>query len=234
MPTAEFSNTAMGDAAEQIMKVVQKAAKLRDGHPDYLKLAVEIGYLMSTVFATHAMEMLEHLDSVKQSFASAPVWAKIQTDDPQIQQHPLREKAQSITATRPQPNVVVKAATGIAGMAATVKVKPRPKPAKPMPKKTKVAHGSHESQANDAGHTQGKSPPAYTSSQKGNFLCMSCHCCRGGGRLYDLTGKKVAAAFLKDSMGLAAATDPVDDLLMTLHWRHPVMVGYYCFFPIIR
>ncbi|KAG2352095.1 hypothetical protein BDR07DRAFT_1384792 [Suillus spraguei] len=46
MPTTEFSNTAMGDAAEQIMKIVQKAAKLRDGHPDHLKLAVEIGDLM--------------------------------------------------------------------------------------------------------------------------------------------------------------------------------------------
>ncbi|KAG1800549.1 hypothetical protein EV424DRAFT_1352111 [Suillus variegatus] len=101
MPNTEFSNTAMGDAAEQLMEIVQKAAKLRDGHPDHLKLAVEIGDLMSPVFKTHAMEMLEHLDAVQQSFASAPIWARIRTDDPQIQQHPLKEKAHSITIARP-------------------------------------------------------------------------------------------------------------------------------------
>ncbi|KAG2057227.1 hypothetical protein BDR06DRAFT_969437 [Suillus hirtellus] len=81
MPNAEFSNTAMADAAEQLMKIVQKAAKLRDGHPNHLKLAAEIGDLMSLVFKTH-------------------VWARIQTDDPQIQQHPLKEKAHSITVAR--------------------------------------------------------------------------------------------------------------------------------------
>ncbi|KAG1855070.1 hypothetical protein C8R48DRAFT_776471 [Suillus tomentosus] len=127
MPNTEFSNTAMGDAAEQLMKIVQKAAKLRDGHPDHLKLAVEIGDLMSLVFKTHAaMEMLEHLDVVQQSFASAPVWARIRTDDPQIQQHPLKEKAHSITIARPA--ATAKTSTSISSAPVLVKVKPKPKP----------------------------------------------------------------------------------------------------------
>ncbi|KAG2087895.1 uncharacterized protein F5147DRAFT_658832 [Suillus discolor] len=132
MPNAEFSNTAMGDAAEQLMKIVQKAAKLRDGHPNHLKLAVEIGDLMSLVFKTHAaMEMLEHLDAAQQSFASAPVWARIRTDDPQIQQHPLKEKAHSITIAKP--TAAANTSTTISGMPAPAKVKPKPKPM-PMPK----------------------------------------------------------------------------------------------------
>ncbi|KAG2096501.1 uncharacterized protein F5147DRAFT_778294 [Suillus discolor] len=177
MPNAEFSNTAMGDAAERLMKIVQKAAKLRDGHPDHLKLAVEIGDLMSPVFKTHgmsvttippilllaAMEMLEHLDAVQQSFASAPVWARIRTDDPQIQQHPLKEKAHSITVAKP--TTAANTSAAISGAPVPAKVKPKPKP-KPMPK-TKVVHESKESKGNDPGPTRGNSPPAYTSSQKG-------------------------------------------------------------------
>ncbi|KAG1792283.1 uncharacterized protein HD556DRAFT_1444552 [Suillus plorans] len=161
MPNTEFSNTAMGDAAEQLMKIVQKVAKLRDGHPDHLKLAVEIGDLMSLVFKSHAaMEMLEHLDVAQQSFASAPVWARIRTDNPRIQQHPLKEKAHSITVARPA--AAAKTSAGISSAPAPVKVKPKPKP---MPKK--AVHESKELKGSDTGPTQGNSPLAYTSSQKG-------------------------------------------------------------------
>ncbi|KAG1782098.1 hypothetical protein EV702DRAFT_1041813 [Suillus placidus] len=154
MPTAELSNTAMGNAAEQLMTIVQKAAILRDDHPGHLKLAVEIGDLLSPVFKTHgmsamtippilllaAMEMQEHLDAAQQSFASVPVWAKIRTDDPRIQQHPLKEKARSITIARPQPQptAAAKASAGDGGTPPLAKEKPRPKP---MPK-TKAAHDS--------------------------------------------------------------------------------------------
>ncbi|KAG1801916.1 hypothetical protein EV424DRAFT_1351818 [Suillus variegatus] len=148
----------MGNAAEQLMKIVQKAAKLRDDHPDHHKLAVKIGDLMSPVFKTHgmlattippillsaAMEMLEHLDAVQQSFASAP-------------QHPLKEKAHSITIARP--TTAAKTSAGIVSAPALPKVKPMPK--------TKAAHGLKESKGNDIGPTRGNSLLAYTSSQKG-------------------------------------------------------------------
>jgi hypothetical protein len=47
--TAEFSNTAMGDAAKKIMNFVGKAAKLRDGHPDRLKLAADMAEVIVSV-----------------------------------------------------------------------------------------------------------------------------------------------------------------------------------------
>ncbi|KAG2351985.1 hypothetical protein BDR07DRAFT_1499642 [Suillus spraguei] len=111
MPTTEFSNTAMGDAAEQIMKIVQKAAKLRDGHPDHLKLAVEIGDLMVVP-------------------GIQDPWY-VSNDHSRIQQHPLKEKARSITIARPQPTSMVKASASIASVPALAKVKLR---LKPMPK----------------------------------------------------------------------------------------------------
>ncbi|KAG2337861.1 hypothetical protein BDR05DRAFT_952305 [Suillus weaverae] len=162
MPTTEFSNTAMGNAAEQLMTIVQKMATLRDGHPNHLKLAMEIGDLMSLVFKTHdmsemtilpillsaAMEMQEHLDVAQQSFASTPVWAKIRTNDPQIQQHPLKEKAGGITIARPQPQptAAAKASVSDGSMLAPAKEKPRPKPMW----KTKLAH---ELKGKDTGST---------------------------------------------------------------------------------
>ncbi|KAG2359796.1 hypothetical protein BDR07DRAFT_1487789 [Suillus spraguei] len=115
------------------------------------------------IMLSAVMEMLEHLDVVQQSFASAPAWEKIQIDDPQIQQHPLKEKARSIAIARPQPTLVAKASAGIAGAPAPAKVKHR---LKPMPK-TKVVPESQGSKGNDTGCNQGNSPPVYTSSQKG-------------------------------------------------------------------
>ncbi|KAG2053511.1 hypothetical protein BDR06DRAFT_972296 [Suillus hirtellus] len=76
------------------------------------------------------MEMLEHLDAVQQSFASAP-------------QHPLKEKAHSITAARP--TVVAKTSASISSALVLVKLKPMPK---------KVTH-------------QLKKKETYTSSKKG-------------------------------------------------------------------
>ncbi|KAG1737446.1 hypothetical protein EDB19DRAFT_1829548 [Suillus lakei] len=127
--TAEFSNTAMGDAAEKIMNFVEKAVKLRDAF-----------------------------------FVTVPVWANIRSDDPQIQKHPLKGKAQSITVVWSQPVVVANVAASIAGMLALVKVKPRPKP---VTKRMKAAHESQESKGNETGCTREKSLLAYTSSQKG-------------------------------------------------------------------
>ncbi|KAG1721473.1 uncharacterized protein EDB91DRAFT_1256498 [Suillus paluster] len=149
MSTAEFSNTAIGNATEQVMKIVQEAAKLKDGHPDHLKLAVEIGDLMSLVFKTHAMsvttillillsaamEMLEHLDAMQQPFASVPAWNRITTNNPQIQQHPLKEKARSIAVARPKPQPVAaaKASTAVASPAQAKGIQHRhiPPPRKP-------------------------------------------------------------------------------------------------------
>jgi hypothetical protein len=46
---AEFSNTAMGDAAEKIMNFVETVVKLRDGHPDRLKLAADMAGVIVSV-----------------------------------------------------------------------------------------------------------------------------------------------------------------------------------------
>ncbi|KAG1801910.1 hypothetical protein EV424DRAFT_1545310 [Suillus variegatus] len=59
MPNTEFSNTAMGDAAEQLIKIVQKVAKLRDGHSNHLKLTVEIGDLMQHPLKEKAHSMVK-------------------------------------------------------------------------------------------------------------------------------------------------------------------------------
>ncbi|KAG1742096.1 hypothetical protein EDD22DRAFT_958963 [Suillus occidentalis] len=96
MPTPELSNTAMDEAAEQLLTIVKKGANLRYGNPGHLKLAMDVGDLLSPVFNAHgmtatfippvllsaAMEMQEHLDAAQQSFTSAPVWARIRDDDP--------------------------------------------------------------------------------------------------------------------------------------------------------
>ncbi|KIK33030.1 hypothetical protein CY34DRAFT_18649 [Suillus luteus UH-Slu-Lm8-n1] len=142
MPTAEVFNAAMGEAAEQLLTIVEKGANLRDGHPGHLKLAIEIADLLSTEFNAHgmtatlippgllsaAMEMQEHLDVAQQSFTSAPVWASIRDNDPQIQHHPMKEKAQIITVARPQhqQTAATNESTGNANNAAA----PAPAPAK--------------------------------------------------------------------------------------------------------
>ncbi|KAG2755625.1 hypothetical protein P692DRAFT_201860282 [Suillus brevipes Sb2] len=75
----EFSNTAMGDAAEKIMNFVETVVKLRDGHPDHLKLAADMAGVISPVYENHglsatlippillsaAMEIAEHLDETR-------------------------------------------------------------------------------------------------------------------------------------------------------------------------
>ncbi|KAG2364698.1 hypothetical protein BDR07DRAFT_1482166 [Suillus spraguei] len=122
MPTTEFYNTAMGDAAEQIMKIL--AVEIRDLMvPGIQDPCISVTTILPILLSA-AMVMLEHLDVVQQSFASAPAWAKIRTDDPRIQQHPLKEKARSITVARSQPTLVVKASTGIASVLALAKCIP--------------------------------------------------------------------------------------------------------------
>ncbi|KAG1890019.1 hypothetical protein F4604DRAFT_1673519 [Suillus subluteus] len=98
MPSVELSNKALSDATSKIMQVMARAVRLKDGHPDHLKLAVEIGMIMvdiplsvvscadckqspsfeqygmsatvvPLVFLSAAMEMLEHMDPMRQHFA---------------------------------------------------------------------------------------------------------------------------------------------------------------------
>jgi hypothetical protein len=104
------------------------------------------------------MEIAEHLDETRHFFVTAPIWANIRCDDPRIQNHPLKDKAKRITVARPQ------AAASTKAVPASVRVKPKSKPAT---KRTKSAHESQESKGNDTGLSREKSPQAYTSSQKG-------------------------------------------------------------------
>jgi hypothetical protein len=49
MPTPELSNTAMYEAAEQLLTIVKKGANLRYGNPGHLKLAMDVGDLLVSV-----------------------------------------------------------------------------------------------------------------------------------------------------------------------------------------
>ncbi|KAG2127453.1 uncharacterized protein EDB93DRAFT_1109309 [Suillus bovinus] len=46
MPTPDESNDAMGAATEKILAILSRAVKLKEGHPDHLKLAVEVREIM--------------------------------------------------------------------------------------------------------------------------------------------------------------------------------------------
>ncbi|KAG1743161.1 hypothetical protein EDD22DRAFT_851521 [Suillus occidentalis] len=186
MPTPKFSNTAMDEAAEQLLTIVKKGANLRYGNPGHLKLVMDVGDLLGKgLCSLHIVTGVQHPwhdgniypaspaischgDAVQQSFTSAPVWARIRDDDPRIQQHPLKEKARIITVARPQrqPTEPAKESAGddsnTAAVPAPSKSKRRPKP---MPRRSKAAHA--ESKEKETGGTRGNSPPAYTSSQKG-------------------------------------------------------------------
>ncbi|KAG1720017.1 hypothetical protein EDB19DRAFT_1966659 [Suillus lakei] len=149
MPSAETSNKAVNHAAAQVIQVLAGAVKLRDGNLEHLWLAVQMGEIMSPVFATHAisatvvppvllsaaMEVLEHLDPTRQWFVSVPVWENITANDPRIQQHPLKDKARAIFVSRLVPS------TSAAGVTKSV---PGPGPSRPKPKpalKKKLVEG---------------------------------------------------------------------------------------------
>ena len=191
MSTAEFSNTAMGEATEKIMTIIGSAAGLRDGHPDHLKLALEIALIMvcvhhvtgsytdciqSPIFLDHgisatvipplllsaAMELREHLAQGKQSFETAPVWGNIRNDDPRIQQHPLADKARRITVARRTPAPLSRVAVSEGDSAHTPA--PSKSGAKPKPKPlSKKTKGAKEAGAD----MREGSPPPYTSADKG-------------------------------------------------------------------
>ncbi|KAG1730086.1 hypothetical protein EDB19DRAFT_2012278 [Suillus lakei] len=149
MPSAETSNQAVNHAAAQVIQILAGAVKLRDGNPEHLWLAVQMGEIMSPVFATHAilatvvppvllsaaMEMLEHLDPTRQQFVSASVWENITTDDPRIQQHPLKDKARAIFVSRPVPSTsaagVTKPVPGPVSIFVAGLLKPSTKTTKP-------------------------------------------------------------------------------------------------------
>lgn len=46
MTTADISNNTLSDATDEVMKILAKVARLKDGHLDHLKFTVEIGQIM--------------------------------------------------------------------------------------------------------------------------------------------------------------------------------------------
>ncbi|KAG1724390.1 uncharacterized protein EDB91DRAFT_1255254 [Suillus paluster] len=149
MPSAETSNKAFIDAAAQVIQILAGAVTLQDSNPEHLRLAMQVGDILSHVFETYgisatvvppvllsaAMDMLEHLDRTRQCFVSAPMWKNITADDPQVQQHPLKDKARTLFVSRPVPS------TSTAGV---TKSTPAPGPSRPKPKpalKKKLAKG---------------------------------------------------------------------------------------------
>ncbi|KAG1872222.1 hypothetical protein F4604DRAFT_1925834 [Suillus subluteus] len=107
MPSSDISNEALSDATAQVLQILAIALKLKEGHTDHMKIAVEMGNILSPNFAMYgmlatsihlvllsvAMELLEHLDPSQKNFVSAPEWKNIKANDPRIKKHPLAEKA---------------------------------------------------------------------------------------------------------------------------------------------
>ncbi|KAG1722551.1 uncharacterized protein EDB91DRAFT_1256022 [Suillus paluster] len=105
MPSAETSNKAFIDAAAQVIQILAGVVTLQDSNPEHLRLAMQVGDILSHVFETHgisatvvppvllsaAMEMLEHLDRTWQSFS-----ASIERQGP----HPLCIQAGAINIHR--------------------------------------------------------------------------------------------------------------------------------------
>ncbi|KAG1730917.1 hypothetical protein EDB19DRAFT_1912756 [Suillus lakei] len=132
MPSAETSNQAVNHAAAQVIQILAGVVKLQDGNPEHLWLAVQMGEIMSPVFATHAISATV---VPLQWFVSVPVWENITADDPWIQQHPLKDKARAIFVSRPVPSTSATRVT---------KSVPGPGPSRPKPKlalKKKLAEG---------------------------------------------------------------------------------------------
>ncbi|KAG1733406.1 uncharacterized protein EDB91DRAFT_1084459 [Suillus paluster] len=139
MPSAETSNKAFIDAAAQVIQILAGVVTLQDSNPEHLRLAMQVGDILSHGFETHgisatvvppvllsaAMEMLEHLDRTRQHFVSVPMWKNITADDPRVQQHPLKDKARTLFVSRPVPS------TSTAGV---TKSTPAPGPSRPKPK----------------------------------------------------------------------------------------------------
>ncbi|KAG2127664.1 hypothetical protein DEU56DRAFT_915626 [Suillus clintonianus] len=156
MPSAETSNKALSDAAAQVLQILAVAIMLQDGNPEHLRFAVQVGNIMTPVFAMHsssatvvppvllsaAMEMQEHLDDTRQWFVSAPVWENIGADDPRIQQHPLKDKARTILVSRPVPSTSTAAVAQSTPGPGPSRPKPKPKPAlKKKPAEGKLDKG---------------------------------------------------------------------------------------------
>ncbi|KAG1725105.1 hypothetical protein EDB19DRAFT_1833910 [Suillus lakei] len=134
MPSAETSNQAVNHAGAQVIQILAGAVKLWDGNPEHLRLAVQMGEIMSPVFATHAISATV-VPPVLLSAAIVLVWENITTNDPQIQQHPLKDKACTIFVSRLVPS------TSAAGVTKSV---PGPGPSRPKPKpvlKKKLVEG---------------------------------------------------------------------------------------------
>ncbi|KAG0691602.1 hypothetical protein DFH29DRAFT_1010670 [Suillus ampliporus] len=158
MPSAETSNKALSNAAAQVIQILAGAVKLKEGHPEHLRLAVQMGEIMSPVFATHgisatvvspillsaAMEMLEHLDPTRQRFVTAPVWANIRADDPQ-------DPAASIERQGPHYRCIQAGAINIHHRGLKVDARPRPIKAKTQAGiKEEAGRGSSNRQGDEA------------------------------------------------------------------------------------
>ncbi|KAG1723448.1 hypothetical protein EDB19DRAFT_1916094 [Suillus lakei] len=116
MPSADVSNKVVSDATTQVMQVLARVVRLKDGNPNHLKLAVEMGEIMTPIFATYAI---------------APVWENIWADDLWIQQHPLKDKARNVAVSGLVPAIPLDPVAGINGVRVNSAGVGWPKP-KPM------------------------------------------------------------------------------------------------------
>ncbi|KAG1735476.1 hypothetical protein EDD22DRAFT_959906 [Suillus occidentalis] len=180
MPTPEFSNTAMDEAAEQLLTIVKKGANLRYGNPGHLKLAMDVGDLL--VFNAHGMmatfippgpAVSSHGDAGASRCGAAIIYQRSC-----VGQDQGRRSTNSATSIEGEgknhhrcqaPASADRAAKESAGDDSNTTAVPAPSKSKrrpkPMPRRLKAAHA--ESKEKETGGTQGNSPPAYTSSQKG-------------------------------------------------------------------
>ncbi|KAG1868320.1 hypothetical protein DFJ58DRAFT_723580 [Suillus subalutaceus] len=158
MPSNDISNEALSDATAQVLQILARALKLKEGHADHMKITVEMGNILSPNFAKYgmsatlihpvlllvAMELLEHLDPSQKNFVSVPEWKNIKANDPRIKKHPLAEKACRFLASGPIPEDTLLASQLVAGIvvpapmpAAAGSFKPKSK-AGPLPRRKKV------------------------------------------------------------------------------------------------
>ncbi|KAG1871352.1 hypothetical protein DFJ58DRAFT_837304 [Suillus subalutaceus] len=158
MPSNDISNEALSDATAQVLQILARALKLKEGHADHMKITVEMGNILSPNFAKYgmsatlihpvllsvAMELLEHLDPSQKNFVSAPEWKNIKANDPRIKKHPLAKKARRFSASGPIPEDTLPASQPAAGIvvpaptpAPASSSKPKSK-ARPLPRRKKV------------------------------------------------------------------------------------------------
>ncbi|KAG1840338.1 hypothetical protein F4604DRAFT_1690820 [Suillus subluteus] len=148
MPSSEYSNKALNNAAAEVVQILVQAMKMK-GQTGQLSMAMEMANIMSAtkispVLLLAAMELKEHCDPVScLSFVSVLIWMNIVMNDPCIKNHPLHVKARNyitpanqVSPSSPssQLSVLVGIVDGMAQPPALPAAKLKPKP-KPVPKK---------------------------------------------------------------------------------------------------